>query len=85
MKATPRPLDKMLRDRLSKYPVDQLPAKVFEYQVAEVLLRAGTIGLATALTAAERLCKNDPRRLAELLHRISSDYLNSTVTQENSL
>lgn len=84
MKSTPRPIGKMLNARLDKCTPEERPAKLFELQVAEVILRAGTIGLATALTAAERLCKDNPRRLAELLHRISNDYLHSTIQQEKA-
>lgn len=84
MKSLPRPLNKMLRARLDKCAPEERPAKLLELQFAELLVRAGTIGLATALTAAERLCKDDPRKLAEMLHRISSDYLHSTIQQEKT-
>ena len=78
-KTVPRPLSKMLKDRLEKCSPQQRPAKLLELQLAELLIRAGEIGMATALTAAERLCKDDPRKLAEMLHRISSDYLHSVI------
>lgn len=84
MKSTPRPINKMLNDRLAKCRPEDRPAKLLELQVAELIMRAGTIGLATALTAAERLCKDNPRRLAELLHMISSTYLHSTIPQEKT-
>lgn len=84
MKSLPRPLNKMLNDRLKKCSPEERPAKLLELQVAELFVRAGTIGLATALTAAERLCKDDPRRLAELLHMISSTYLHSTMPKEQT-
>lgn len=84
MKAVPRPLNKMLHDRLAKCTPEARPAKLLELQVAELFIRAGTIGMATALTAAERLCKDNPRQLAELLHMISSTYLHSTIPQEKT-
>lgn len=84
MKKTPRPINKMLRERLDKTAPEQRPAKLLELQFAELLMRAGTIGMATALTAAERLCKDQPRQFAELLHRIGSDYLHSTITPEGA-
>ena len=84
MKKTPRPINKFLRDRLEKCTPEQRPAKLLELQLAELLIRAGDIGMATALTAAERLCKDDPRKLAEMLHRISSDYLHSTMPKEQT-
>lgn len=84
MKSVPRPLSKMLRARLDKCTPEQRPAKLLELQLAELFIRAGEIGMATALTAAERLCKDDPRKLAEMLHRISSDYLHSTMPKEQT-
>jgi hypothetical protein len=84
MKRTPRPLNKMLQDRLALCPAEQRPAKLFELQVAELLVRSGELGMGTALTVAERLCKDQPRKLAELMHRISNDFLHSTVPQEKT-
>lgn len=71
----------MLQARLDKCSLAQKPAKLLELQLAELLVRAGEIGFPTALTAAERLCKDDPRKLAELLHQIASNYLHS-LSQE---
>jgi len=75
MKKLPRPIGAMLRDRLDKTPPDQKPAKLLQLQITELLVRSGELGLGTALAVAERLCKDQPRMLAELLHQISNSYL----------
>lgn len=84
MKKTPRPLNKMLGDRLALCHAEERSATLLQLQVAELLVRSGVLGLGTALTVAERLCKEDPRKLAELLHRISNDYLHSISQQEQT-
>jgi hypothetical protein len=82
MKKTPLPINKMLKDRLALCRVEEHSATLFQLQVAELLVRSGVLGLGTSLTVAERLCKDDPRKLAELLHRISNDYLLSCNTRQ---
>lgn len=77
MKKTPKPLNKMLRDRLALCRPEERSAMLLQLQVAELLVRSGVLGLGTSLNVSERLCKDDPRKLAELLHRIGNDYLMS--------
>jgi hypothetical protein len=63
---------------LDAAPQENKCAKLFELQIAELLIRAGT-GHGTALKLAEVLCV-DPKALAEMLHRISNEFLTSQAT-----
>lgn len=76
IKGLPRPYDRILNDRLAKAKPEDLAVKLLELRVVELLLRSGA-RYSEANRAAEQLVV-DPKALAEMLHRIGSEYLETT-------
>ncbi len=75
IKGLPRPYDRILNARLAAAKPQDQAAKLLELRVVELLIRSGA-HYSEANRAAEQLAV-DPKALAEMLHKIGSEYLNS--------